>query len=224
MTETNFVYKKKVSKDRQIIVCNKPDCCYLELKLEKDISSPTFHRCYKGSQKSATSGVFIIDYEKMAILFVQSYGKHWGPPKGGKEDNEIPQDTACRELYEETGISLDKNLLNRRVKIKGNIFYIVAYNKVKMDILKVKGTEISGIGWFSINCLIKNFSTISDILNTYGRYFIRNYNNIIYGKSSFIPFPPGIPQRFYNFQENTGTELKKRITILFDECLEITIR
>lgn len=222
MADVNFVYKKRILKDRQTIVCNNPDCCYLELKLEKEMSSPTFHRC-NGGKKNPTAGVFIIDYEKMTVLFVQSYGKHWGPPKGGKENSETPRETACRELYEETGISIHENLLNKKVRIKGNIFYIVAYNMVTMDILKIKGSEISGIGWFSINCLIKNYNTISDILNTYGRFFIKYNDNIMRGNYSFY-LPPGIYQKFHKFQDSTVTEKLKRVTILFDEYLEIAVR
>jgi 8-oxo-dGTP pyrophosphatase MutT (NUDIX family) len=228
---TYFSYKKKEINDRQIITCDNPCCCEAEFKLDKDISSPVFHRKTKGypDKKNSTAGVFIIDYQKKAILLVQSYGKHWGPPKGGKENNETCQETACRELCEETGILLDKNLLNRKICIKGNVFYIVAYNRVRIDISGIQGREISGIGWFSIDCLIKNFHAISDILNTYARYFVEHSNDIIYGKNyhyggcleSGIPLE--IPRR-KAFGKTSEKDKRKMITILFDKYLEIIVR
>lgn len=229
---TFFAYKKKELNDRQIITCDNPYCCEAEFKLDKDISSPIFHRREKeGSKndppkrKNSTAGVFIIDYQKKAILLVQSYGKHWGPPKGAKENNETCQETACRELYEETGISLDKNLLNRKICIKGNVFYIVAYNRGKIDISEIKGQEISGIGWFSIDCLIKNFHSISDILNTYARYFVEHANDVIYGRNYHYGgcLDSGISRGNLKGKTDPGKDPRKRITILFDKYLEIIV-
>lgn len=41
----------------------------------------------------------------IALLVRHSHGKHWGFPKGHVEEGETPQETALRELEEETGIT-----------------------------------------------------------------------------------------------------------------------
>lgn len=40
------------------------------------------------------------------LLICQRSGGHWGFPKGHAEENESPQQTAQRELFEETGLNI----------------------------------------------------------------------------------------------------------------------
>jgi 8-oxo-dGTP pyrophosphatase MutT (NUDIX family) len=52
--------------------------------------------CIPVCKKGATLSVFLVRH---------SHGKHWGFPKGHVEEGETPQETALRELGEETGIT-----------------------------------------------------------------------------------------------------------------------
>lgn len=47
---------------------------------------------------------------KWWVFLVQLYAGHWGFPKGHIEKGESPQETAARELFEETGLVVKKNL------------------------------------------------------------------------------------------------------------------
>ncbi len=44
------------------------------------------------------------------VLLVQLYARHWGFPKGHLEQEEEPKDAAIRELYEETGLTVNRFL------------------------------------------------------------------------------------------------------------------
>lgn len=47
----------------------------------------------------------IEDIDYFEYLVVQHHAGHWGFPKGHADPDEEPQDSACREFSEETGIS-----------------------------------------------------------------------------------------------------------------------
>ncbi len=44
--------------------------------------------------------------DRWIVLLIQHVGGHWAFPKGHPEENETPQQTAERELAEETGLSI----------------------------------------------------------------------------------------------------------------------
>ena len=64
--------------------------------------------------KELCASIFVIDPETKKILLVKHKEfQKWVQPGGHLEDNEIPEETAAREVYEETGI---------KVKIIGDRF------------------------------------------------------------------------------------------------------
>jgi len=58
--------------------------------------------------------------EFFVLLVKNSKGGHWGIPKGTPEKDERPEDTAIRELFEETGI--------KDIGIKDNPVFVEQYN------------------------------------------------------------------------------------------------
>jgi 8-oxo-dGTP pyrophosphatase MutT (NUDIX family) len=50
-----------------------------------------------------TVAVFVVDAGRVLLHFHRKLGK-WLPPGGHIEDNELPDDAACREVLEETGV------------------------------------------------------------------------------------------------------------------------
>ncbi|TAF56385.1 MAG: NUDIX domain-containing protein [Oscillatoriales cyanobacterium] len=53
----------------------------------------------------------IEDVEMFEYLVVQHHAGHWGFPKGHAKPNEAPQESACREFIEETGIEATEFVL-----------------------------------------------------------------------------------------------------------------
>lgn len=52
------------------------------------------------------------DGEWKVFVILHTRGNHWGFPKGHAEENESPQETARRELEEETGLVVEEFLLS----------------------------------------------------------------------------------------------------------------
>lgn len=62
--------------------------------------------------KILSCGIIITNGYKMLIGHVTN-SDHWTIPKGKKEINESPSEAACRETFEECGVSIDiSNLLD----------------------------------------------------------------------------------------------------------------
>lgn len=51
-----------------------------------------------------------LNQDKHEVLLIQHHSGHWSFPKGQAEGNELPLETASRELKEETGLSILKLL------------------------------------------------------------------------------------------------------------------
>ncbi|MCA9352631.1 NUDIX domain-containing protein [Patescibacteria group bacterium] len=94
------------------------------------------------------------------FLLVQGHGDFWGFPKGHKKKHETHQQTAERELLEETGISCDRYLKNtffteryRIHKKKGTdiikkVLYLVGCTSDTQVTLQT--TELKSYGWFTL--------------------------------------------------------------------------
>ena len=54
---------------------------------------------------------------------------------------------------------------------------------MKIDIQFLKGIEITGLGWFSFDCLEENFPILSEVLNNSAKYLIRRIPKIVYGRN-----------------------------------------
>lgn len=56
--------------------------------------------------------------QNLEVFIVKHKAGHWGFPKGHAEPNETPKQTAERELYEETGLSITEYLAVEPITIK----------------------------------------------------------------------------------------------------------
>ena len=102
-----------------------------------------------------SAGVFIYKKKSKKVLFVQSYGEKWGPPKGHFDENETPERCAARELKEETGIELSPSTLipYRRTRLdRTYIFYVpVEEDFYSTPVWDKIDLEITDIRWFSLS-------------------------------------------------------------------------
>lgn len=96
-------------------------------------------------------GCIIIEDNKV-LLIKQTVG-HWGFPKGHVEGNESEEETALREVKEETNIDVnifpEKRYSMQYMTDKGNLKEVVFFvAKKSSSSLKAQEEEISEIGWF----------------------------------------------------------------------------
>ncbi|MBS0628309.1 MAG: NUDIX domain-containing protein [Verrucomicrobia bacterium] len=73
------------------------------------------HSCGVVPLKKEGSNIYV-------LLIVHKGGKHWGFPKGHKDPGESDQQTAERELREETGLSISR-FLSKKPYIETYTFY-----------------------------------------------------------------------------------------------------
>ncbi|NDE13733.1 NUDIX hydrolase [bacterium] len=94
----------------------------------------------------------IIFYHPSADKYLLVLGKKsekWGFPKGHQEKDETEEETAIRELFEETGIHVRREDLQTKTRFKNNIYFNVA--TVPTGSLGIQDTnEIVRLSWFSL--------------------------------------------------------------------------
>lgn len=107
-------------------------------------------------------GAFVISDNKV-LLVKHKNGEHWDCPKGHIEPGETKEQTAIREVYEETGIN---------IKIVSNKEYIVSYlinSNIKKTVIffeaemidgkmKKQETEIQNMEWLSFENALQRFT------------------------------------------------------------------
>lgn len=84
------------------------------------------------------------------LLIKQRYGRHWSFPKGHSEGNETPEESARREFFEETGLTITRYLSestlsesyefrSRGKQISKTVYYFVAevQGKVSLDPIEI---------------------------------------------------------------------------------------
>ncbi|GIW22171.1 MAG: hydrolase [Candidatus Sericytochromatia bacterium] len=59
---------------------------------------------FENLKKTYSYGGVVLNKENK-VLVVSQYGTSWSLPKGHQEENELPLETAKREIFEESGIS-----------------------------------------------------------------------------------------------------------------------
>lgn len=101
------------------------------------------------------AGAIIYD-DSGRYLLVQSRGEKWGFPKGTMEDNETIQECAIREVYEETGIVLTLEEIEKAStkRISRCTYYRIqrTYNP-SLSIPDIEENDSTGIVWVYIDCL-----------------------------------------------------------------------
>lgn len=111
--------------------------------------------------KEKSCGCIIIDNNK--VLLVQQNQEFWGFPKGHVEGDETEEETALREVKEETNLDV-KILGNKKYKIeyvtdKGNpkevIFFLAS--PLNKDIKK-QDAEIKNIKWLGFEDALKTIT------------------------------------------------------------------
>lgn len=94
----------------------------------------------------------LIEHEGKFLMIRNSYGsKNWTFPGGGKNSNELPEEAAKREAFEEVGIALpDVQYLgayfNERQYKKDTVYCF--YKKVNSDYYRIDDDEVEEARWF----------------------------------------------------------------------------
>lgn len=155
----------------EIFTC--PDnCCNLKIKPYKE----TFEKIRMNRNKA---GVFIYDPLTDKVLLVQSRGNLWGPPKGTIEYQESEIECAIREVKEETGLIISKEVLGKKFVIynRATYFYI-EMNECYVNIQNEN--DANGIGWIKTKCLEKCIQTGNIKLTHHTRLLFKKLKNINY--------------------------------------------
>ncbi len=122
-----------------------------------------------------TCGIICIDQDQI-LMVKQKESQKWGFPKGSTEHttDETYLDTSCRELFEETGIFLDKQTLYPFYWKCNESFYFVTYIEKDDFIIQVHDKdEIEEVAWVKIQnmeSLYKNYNC-----KTFHRVFINQH-------------------------------------------------
>ncbi len=152
-------------------------CCNLLIKKYINLNTNMRHKYNKKK-----TGIFLYDKKQRKVLLVQSKGSLFGLPKGSLEENENELDGAIREVYEETGIIIKREDLEK-------CNYIVLYNRCKFYFMEMKEcdvkiqdmndtNDVNGITWIKIRCLIDLIKRKKILLNYYTRICFRDFLNI----------------------------------------------
>jgi len=136
---------------------------------------------YSKSSKRRKAGVVIHDSKTNRVLLVQSKNNFWGVPKGGTNYNEKVDDCAIREVFEETGILLEKEMLNQYFVVGKQIYYYVDMNYCDVEIQYNKNTEandVYGICWYKIECLSSLVENREICLTTTCKHLLKRFIGI----------------------------------------------
>jgi len=115
----------------------------------------------------------IIFNEKKELLLIHQVKGHWGLPKGHVEENETEEQTAIREVKEETNIDviIEKNRrYSMRYIVKENVekeVVLFVAKSITNDIV-VQQEEVLEAKWFKIDDAIANitFENSKELLRT----------------------------------------------------------
>lgn len=97
---------------------------------------------------TASAGVVIVNSRKEILLLDHQIrpGSGWGIPGGFIDHGEQPEESARREVFEETGIKLEAIELVELKTREGHIEFL--YRGRSDETPKIDGKEILGFGWF----------------------------------------------------------------------------
>lgn len=101
--------------------------------------------------KEKACGCIIIEDGK--VLLIKQIQGHWGFPKGHVEDNESEEETAIREVKEETNLDVNidssKRYTMEYYTDKGTFKEVVLFVAKRInDKIKAQEEEVSQIKWF----------------------------------------------------------------------------
>ncbi len=126
--------------------------------------------------------VYVKDFESDSYLMVfHKKLKRWLPPGGHVDENELPEDAALRECFEETG--LKAHLVDREPLIEGGMVapFGIQLNVIepsshehmdliyfaqssRMELLTKNDHETDGVGWFTREQILsEDFNTFDNV-------------------------------------------------------------
>lgn len=129
---------------------------------------------------SKKAGIFIYDSTTNKVLFIQSCGWLWGPPKGGINKGESILDAAIREVKEETGLDIDAKLIEKQKPIyikKKSYYYVLDMKECEVQVPQTDdNNDVNGITWIHIDCMdtLKIKKTGEYKITKHGKSLIEN--------------------------------------------------
>lgn len=105
----------------------------------------------KPTKRSAVKrcGIILRDERTGRCLLVQGrWSRKWGFPKGHQEEGESEEETAIRELFEETGVLVHPPL-GPRQRFKNNVYFRITVDEDLIHPFIRDHNEIQRIRWFS---------------------------------------------------------------------------
>lgn len=129
-----------------------------------------------------------IKNNKREYLLIQSHAENWGFPKGHKNPGETNKEAAQRELFEETGLKLEK-FISSKPQVESFVFRragkiiskqvryypgMVAEGKVK-----IQPEEIKDYSWLTYDKAMErlSFPEAKKILQVIEGFFVKNFSN-----------------------------------------------
>ena len=106
-----------------------------------------------GKYDEKACGCMIFNHDR--VLLVKQTTGDWGFPKGHIEENETEEETAIREVKEETGLDVvlvnDKRYVTEYITDKANLKQVVYFiARPERGKLEAQDSEITLIGWFDV--------------------------------------------------------------------------
>lgn len=109
------------------------------------------------------AGIILFDSTLEKVLMVKTLvspqennvtGK-WGVPKGHKEENETLEECAMREFYEETGIKLNVNPDDSKIRVNNTYYYpyVISEGTIMNRLRPMNDMEISNIHFVNIDII-----------------------------------------------------------------------
>lgn len=100
-----------------------------------------------GNQEKA--GCILINRDRKLLVVHNIESDYWGFPKGAREYSETSLTAATRELFEETGISLDESLITTALNAKRGCLFVASGDFAPE--CSVDGKEIDKYDWVELN-------------------------------------------------------------------------
>jgi ADP-ribose pyrophosphatase YjhB (NUDIX family) len=151
-----------------------------------------------------TATGIVFSSKKQILMILHNKLQVWLPPGGHIEENELPDDTVLREIFEETGIRVeilsnkqDLELSDNDCKGLKRSFTVFletiegdwSHNHIDMvyictalnDDFAMQKSEASDIGWFSIEQIreLKTYENVKQSIKKAAEYFYKYEGNIL---------------------------------------------
>ena len=155
-------------------------CCQIKIKPYVPIL-PTIKRF-----PTPKAGIFIYDPKTNKILMVQSNGNLWGIPKGSLQQYESFLTCAIREVYEETGLIINKTNISKAITIYNNCKYFYTqqdYCNVNVQ-NNPNNNDANGIAWLNVDCLQQCIKNGTIAINSHCRILFHKFLHVYLPKNN----------------------------------------